>query len=115
MRRLSPAFNNGSLTSNSTTFQFGAAHAFWANGRTGIGATANMAHTPNSKFPDCASFTIGNIGPAGSGLFGSRSYHPGGVNTLFGDGSVHLVRTGVDPNLVIALAGRNDGLGVGNY
>jgi prepilin-type processing-associated H-X9-DG protein len=27
----------------------------------------------------------------------SRSYHPGGVNALFGDGSVHFIKEGVDP------------------
>ncbi len=90
------AYNNGSLTANTSTMQWGAAHAFWANGRVGVGASANTVLTPNSRFPDCASWNINNIGPAGNGLFGARSYHPGGVNVLFGDGSVKFIKDSVN-------------------
>ena len=105
----SQAYNNGTLTANTSTFQWGASRAFWANGRVAVGATANMAHTPNSKFPDCAQWNINNIGPAGGGLLGSRSFHPGGVNSLFGDGSVKFVKDTVNPVTWWALGTRNGG------
>lgn len=37
-----------------------------------------------------------NDGGPTYGAFTSRSYHPGGVNTLLGDGSVKFVKSGVD-------------------
>ncbi|MFO0951644.1 MAG: DUF1559 domain-containing protein [Isosphaeraceae bacterium] len=105
----SNAFNNGSLTASSVSRQWGAAHAFWANGRVGVGAIASMGLTPNSTSPDCGSWTIGNIGPNAAGMFGSRSFHPGGVNTLFGDGSVKFVKDTVNPLTWWALGTKNGG------
>jgi prepilin-type processing-associated H-X9-DG protein len=89
---------NGAYSGNAspTTRQWGAAHAYWANGRVDVGATSDMMLTPNSTTPDCSSFTIGNLGPAGQGLYGPRSFHPGGVNTLFGDGHVSFVKDSVN-------------------
>ncbi len=37
------------------------------------------------------------------------SFHPGGVNTLFGDGHVHFLAEATDPDLVRALASREGG------
>jgi prepilin-type N-terminal cleavage/methylation domain-containing protein/prepilin-type processing-associated H-X9-DG protein len=89
---------NGAYVGNAspTTRQFGAAHAYWANGRVDVGATSDMMLTPNSTTPDCSSFTIGNIGPAGQGLYGPRSLHPGGVNILFGDGHVQFIKNTIN-------------------
>ena len=39
----------------------------------------------------------------GASFAGSRSRHPGGVHALFGDGSVHFVKSTVDPMRWIAL------------
>ncbi|MDX2038328.1 MAG: DUF1559 domain-containing protein [Isosphaeraceae bacterium] len=103
------AFNNGSLTANTTTMQWGAGRAFWANGRVGVGAIANTVLTPNSQYPDCAAWNIRNIGPAGSGLFGSRSFHPGGVNTLFLDGSARFIKDTINEGTWWALGSRNGG------
>lgn len=40
------------------------------------------------------------------GLFGARSMHPGGVNTLFGDGSVHFFSDSVTESIWRAVATR---------
>lgn len=105
----SGAYNNGSLTANTSTMQWGAAHAFWANGRVGVGASANTVLTPNSRYPDCASWNINNIGPAGNGLFGSRSFHPGGVNVLFGDGSVKFIKDSINQTIWWSLGSKAGG------
>jgi prepilin-type processing-associated H-X9-DG protein len=68
-----------------------------------------MGLTPNSKSPNCASWTITNLGPAGSGLFGSRSFHPGGVNCLFGDGSVKFIKDSISQNTWWAIGSKNGG------
>ena len=39
----------------------------------------------------------------------SRSYHPGGVNGLFGDGSVHFLKETIDGNVWRALGSVNSG------
>ena len=102
------AYNSGSNMST-VTKQWGAAHTYWANGRVDIGATSNMALTPNSSTPDCASWTIGNLGPAGSGIFAARSFHPGGVNTLFGDGSVKFIKDSINQLTWWAIGTKNGG------
>jgi len=84
-------------------------HIYWANGRVGVGAIAGMGLTPNSVFPNCANWTLANFGPAGAGLFGSRSFHPGGVNTLFADGSVRFIKDSVNQNAWWAIGTRAGG------
>jgi prepilin-type processing-associated H-X9-DG protein len=46
-------------------------------------------------------------GPAGTGFFGS--YHPGGCNIAFADGSVQFVSQMIDINLYRRLGSRADG------
>jgi prepilin-type processing-associated H-X9-DG protein len=41
--------------------------------------------------------------------FGFGSAHPGGMNALFGDGSVRNVSFSADPNFFWRAGGRNDG------
>jgi prepilin-type N-terminal cleavage/methylation domain-containing protein/prepilin-type processing-associated H-X9-DG protein len=52
---------------------------------------------------------------AGAQAFASR--HSGGVHFAFCDGSVHFIKTTVDPQLMIYLCGRNDGavINAGDY
>jgi prepilin-type N-terminal cleavage/methylation domain-containing protein/prepilin-type processing-associated H-X9-DG protein len=45
--------------------------------------------------------------PTGQNRFGSS--HPGGINALFVDGSVHFLRFGIDPRVFAALGDRQDG------
>ena len=44
-----------------------------------------------------------NSSSEGSAFGGSRSRHPGGVNTLFGDGSVHFMKNSINPQTWVAL------------
>jgi prepilin-type N-terminal cleavage/methylation domain-containing protein/prepilin-type processing-associated H-X9-DG protein len=105
--RTSDAANPGQPAA--TSRQWSNAHVYWSNGRVAVGAVANMGLTPNSRFPDCASWTITNVGPAGSGLIGTRSYHPGGVNTLFADGSVKFMKDSVNQLTWFALGTKAGG------
>lgn len=56
---------------------------------------------PNSSLPDMQAMGIG--------FFSARSNHPGGVNCLFGDGSVRFVRDRIDSAVWRALATREAG------
>ena len=47
--------------------------------------------------------------------FGVGSPHPGGVNVLFGDGSVRNIGYDIDPLIFWRLGGRNDGFAPQNY
>lgn len=85
------------------------AHVYWSSGRVALGSVANTALTPNSVFPNCASWPLTNAGPAGSGIFASRSSHPGGVNSLLGDGSVRFVKDSVSELTWWSLGTRNGG------
>ena len=63
-----------------------------------------VAVPPNSPVPDC-----GNPANFGTGIFAARSYHPGGVNALTADGSVHWFASTTDRNLWRALGTRSGG------
>jgi prepilin-type N-terminal cleavage/methylation domain-containing protein/prepilin-type processing-associated H-X9-DG protein len=100
---------NGAFLASSSTRQWGAAHAYWANGRVASGASSGMALTPNSTMPDCSSWTIGNLAPASHGIYASRSFHPGGVNILFGDGSVKFIKDSINQLTWWAIGTKNVG------
>jgi prepilin-type N-terminal cleavage/methylation domain-containing protein/prepilin-type processing-associated H-X9-DG protein len=51
----------------------------------------------------------------GTGAQSFASRHTGGVQFVFCDGHVQFLRTTIDPSVVVALAGRNDGIVVGDY
>jgi prepilin-type N-terminal cleavage/methylation domain-containing protein/prepilin-type processing-associated H-X9-DG protein len=59
---------------------------------------------------DTSTFVLNGTGPQ---AFASR--HTGGVQFAFCDGHVQLLRTSIDPKVVVALAGRNDGIVVGDF
>jgi prepilin-type N-terminal cleavage/methylation domain-containing protein/prepilin-type processing-associated H-X9-DG protein len=63
---------------------------------TGISASLGTVDT------DIISVNENDGGPT-FGAFTSRSYHPGGVNTLFADGSVKFVKSSIDGNTWRAL------------
>jgi prepilin-type N-terminal cleavage/methylation domain-containing protein/prepilin-type processing-associated H-X9-DG protein len=59
---------------------------------------------------DTNTFVLNGPGPQ---AFASR--HTGGVQFAFCDGHVQMLRTSINPNVVVALAGRNDGIVVTDF
>ncbi|RUL89670.1 DUF1559 domain-containing protein [Tautonia sociabilis] len=85
--------------------------ARWQTGSPGLTLT-NIILTPNSKqFPfsacrwDCSSGCGTDFGH----LFVPSSIHPGGVNVMFGDGSVRFVKDTVSQQVWMSLGSRDGG------
>ena len=55
-----------------------------------------------------------NQGSPGGVFVGTRSRHPGGVNSLFGDGSVHFIKNSISPMTWVALGSINGGEVIGS-
>lgn len=79
-------------------------------------STLNTAAPPNWKFPttggDCCP---GGAHDWGNGIIPPRSRHTGGVNTLFGDGSLRFIQNSVTLITFQCLGNRADGLVLGDY
>ena len=69
--------------------------------------TFNAYMPPNTPVPDMAAH--------GMGFFAARSNHPGGVNALFADGSVHFVSEDIALETWRALSTREGGEVVGQF
>ena len=80
---------------------------FTPNGRTDVYQYTNPAlkpapgvasvdTTPNGFCVNEGNLPCQNVNPYAFSNAGARSLHPGGVNTLFGDGSVHFVKNTVN-------------------
>ena len=90
-----------------------AAHTDWRGGGNGsgrglswvrslvAGVGTNGYNAPNSRIPD--------VSMHGSGFFGPRSFHTGGANVLFGDGTVRFLSENIDIMLHRGLHSRNGG------
>ena len=62
-----------------------------------------LARNPsNGADLDIMTFLISKNQPL-YGAITARSYHPGGVNALFADGSVHFIKSSIDGNAWRAL------------
>src|SRR5262249_23071847 len=103
------------VTDDATCARGAVSGSYWSNARgarwiNGHYADANYNHhlLPNDARWDCS-----NSGH-NPGQAAARSNHTGGVNTLFGDGSVHFIANGVDSVVWQALATRNGGEVMGN-
>jgi prepilin-type N-terminal cleavage/methylation domain-containing protein/prepilin-type processing-associated H-X9-DG protein len=75
---------------------------YWAAGDYNQ-AVFNFVITPNSKIPDCSPW--GGVA-TGYGFMTPRSWHPGGVNVVMADGSVHFIKDSVQPRVWYALGTR---------
>ncbi len=66
------------------------------------------SHTQMPNRTNCVYHDINQDGRASITMVGATSYHPGGVNVLFMDGSVHFIKNGVSPSTWYALATPNN-------
>ena len=86
----------------------GMAHTFWADGNshetsmTTAWPPNKMISNANGSELDYETPLIVSGGPTYAALT-ARSYHPGGVNALLGDGSVRFVKSSIDGNTWRAL------------
>ena len=64
--------------------------SYWAAGRMTHGPIVNELLTPNSPHQDCYNYS------QHTGMETMRSRHPGGVNVLFGDGSVRFIKNSIN-------------------
>ena len=80
--------------------------ASWIGGP-GQRSTFNTYLMPNDRMPDC--------GSGGLGRYKASSGHPGGVNMILGDGSVHFIKDHIEPDTWRALSTRGDCEVLGSY
>jgi prepilin-type N-terminal cleavage/methylation domain-containing protein/prepilin-type processing-associated H-X9-DG protein len=92
--------------------------AFAGNGRNNVdnipgGAAGAPATSPATPGTLCDTQPVQQLACAnaseGGAYCGSRSRHPGGVNTLFGDGSVHFVKNSINPTTWVGLGSISGG------
>ena len=76
------------------------ARLYWSTARMHHGSCMNTLLPPNSKHADCMYY------PASDGLHSERSRHPGGGNILMADGSVHFIKSSINPRTWWALGTR---------
>jgi prepilin-type N-terminal cleavage/methylation domain-containing protein/prepilin-type processing-associated H-X9-DG protein len=91
------------------------AHDYWALGRLYRGAGFSMLLVPNSRHADCAMDPGARpqqnipVGAFSGAMTSARSKHPGGVNVLFGDGSVRFIKDSINQRTWWALGTRAGG------
>jgi prepilin-type processing-associated H-X9-DG protein len=74
-------------------------HGFFGNGFDQLGDATSCVNDAGQNLP-CAAQTNHDNNTA---FAASRSRHPGGVNSLFGDGSVHFVKNSISPPIWVGL------------
>ena len=81
----------------------------WANAVTRC-STRSSPPTQNS-IPGgvAASRVLPECAPEGSSFINASSYHPGGSNFAFGDGSVRFIKDAIDMRIYESLGTRNGG------
>ena len=98
----------------SSTNQFSYIGELWAEGLFGRGM-GNILVAPNSNYPNCI-YNIYGGGDTDSaiGNVGLSSYHPGGANVGFADGSVHFLKNSTNQVTMWSLGSRAQGEIVGS-
>jgi prepilin-type N-terminal cleavage/methylation domain-containing protein/prepilin-type processing-associated H-X9-DG protein len=81
----------------------------WKGEWWGYGATMIYSHTQTPNRTSCVYHDINQDGRGTITMVGASSNHPGGVNVLFMDGSVHFIRSTIDHHPWYAIATPNYG------
>jgi prepilin-type N-terminal cleavage/methylation domain-containing protein/prepilin-type processing-associated H-X9-DG protein len=76
----------------------------WSMGLPGA-TMGNLLQGPNPNYPNCST----NSSLGWPGMWGLSSFHPGGANVVFCDGSVHFVKNSISNPTLWALGSRNQG------
>jgi len=86
---------------------------FWCQGLFGD-TIGNTLTAPNSNYPNCAMYSYGGDNDGSYGNYGLSSYHSGGANAAFADGSVHYLKSSTNQITMWQLGSRNQGEVVGS-
>jgi prepilin-type N-terminal cleavage/methylation domain-containing protein/prepilin-type processing-associated H-X9-DG protein len=86
---------------------------FWCQGLFGD-TIGNTLTAPNSNYPNCAIYQYGGDNDGSYGNYGMSSYHSGGANAAFADGSVHFLKSSTNQITIWQLGSRNQGEVVGS-
>jgi prepilin-type N-terminal cleavage/methylation domain-containing protein/prepilin-type processing-associated H-X9-DG protein len=100
--RTSTTLYNGTPASGVIATSMVALGSYWWFGRWYSGRY-NHVMPPNSKFCTTGGINYGEM------AFGTSSYHPGGVNVTFADGSVRFIKQSIAPQTWWALGTRAGG------
>ena len=78
----------------------------WHQGMFGW-SLGNTLLAPNAPYPNCAMTDGGDWDKPG--IYGMSSYHPGGGNVAFADGSVRFLKSSTAMTIVWSLGSRGGG------
>jgi len=81
---------------------------YWFEGLFGK-ANGNTLVAPNGNYPNCAINEYGGDTDGSYGNFGMTSFHPGGANALFCDGSVRFLKSSTNQVVIWQLGSRAQG------
>jgi prepilin-type N-terminal cleavage/methylation domain-containing protein/prepilin-type processing-associated H-X9-DG protein len=105
LQMCSQAWKSHSTTSYGTLGQRSWNGRFWHVGEYGH-ALGNLLVPPNSPYPYCQFWdTNGDFDSAG--ICGLSSYHSGGANAVFADGSVRFIKSSIQWNTLWAIGSRD--------
>ena len=88
--------------------QFGFIGELWSEGLLARGM-GNTLVAPNSNYLNCVDKTTGGDTDGAFGSVGLSSFHPGGANVLFADGSVHFLKNSTNQITIWPLGSRAQG------
>ncbi len=92
-----------SIAKSGTGKEYNDTMSSWPLNRMHYGPGMTMLLTPNSPHASCGEYQ------ADDGTLGARSRHPGGVNALFADGSVHFMKNSINTITWFALGTKAGG------
>jgi prepilin-type N-terminal cleavage/methylation domain-containing protein/prepilin-type processing-associated H-X9-DG protein len=99
----------GSITHGSANWEYNQSYlgSRWQQGMFGY-TLGNTLLAPNPNYPNCRTCTwLGDFDCPG--MYGMSSFHPGGGNVAFADGSVHFLKSSTAMQVVWALGSRAQG------